>query len=503
MNALAAPGPLRRGFAELTGVETWVLDCLQYMPMGSAQDISFAFGRDASVVYRTLAALETAGYVAGRMMSCHRRRQKRWWIKGRDGRDRPGFVSFAHSSNAVAKLLDNPVATEWFYYLASGLAVTPYGKSIDRRMLEFCWFRDRAFDAAARYTDGWVAFFWSGYWQDSRLLEHRLGRINEGMRSYGGRARPGLYCFVVPDLWQAYLVWDAAQRLNLAGAASIQVIDGVSSLGDFEILQDSEGWLLPGIEGDPVGVTPLERVFNGSLINEPDGAWLLRLMFHVEQWPGVTRKTLAGFTRQSNGRVKAGLDRLLDRGMVVDHDGRYVPAGVWLSGAARRDRVWSGRPGRHFSHEIVENLYDGRIQRHEQGLMRVMRAFAKAGCPVASGWRAYDVMGTSGQVAPDGVVFLQDSPFGSGWHYVEYELRAKGKRLVDAKLRGYRSRVRANDYPVLMVCSPEAEGVFLERGAGLKMLVTTVPEVRSGLLVSDGARDTVWRFQGEPVRVLQ
>ena len=487
--------------ASLTDMESWVMDCLQYMPMGSAQDLSFAFGRDPSVIYRTLAALEEGGHVVGQRMSCSRRRQKRWWIEGRDRRSRSGFLSYSHSSNAVARLLDNPVATEWFYYLASCLSVTEDGKSVGRRMLEFCWFRDRIFDAAARYDDGWAVFLWSGFWQDGRLLERRLERIHEGMESYGGRSRPGLYCFVVPDWWQAQVVWEAVRRYNLEDSCYIQVTDGVGSVGRFE-MQGSSGWVMPEGDRDVLGITPLDRVFHSSLINESDGAWLLKLMLGIEQWPGATKKTLAGMTRQSHGRVKSGMDRLVERGVAVDHNGRYVPANVWLAGAARRDRVWSGRPGRHFSHEIVENLYDGRIQRHEQGLMRVMRSFAGAGCPVASGWRAYDVMGSSGQVAPDGVVYLEQSPFGPGWHYVEYELRAKAKGTVDAKLRGYYSKIRTNDYPVLVVCSPAAEPNFVERGAGLKMLVTTVPEARSGLLVSEGSEPTVWRLNGEAVRAL-
>ena len=488
----------------LRSADTWVLDCLHYMPMASAQDLSCAFGREASVVYRSLSSLESQGHVASEIMSCSRRRQRRWWLKDKGQADDAGIVSFSHSSNAVARLMDNPVATDLFYWLASSLSVTEYGSSIGRRMLEFCWFRNRAFDAAARYTDGWAAFFWSGFWQDRKSLDNRFEHLLESMevQYLDERARPGLYCFVVPDYWQAQLVWDVARRHNIVDSLFIWVVERSVEVGTFEIQDTSRHWLFEKSDPDMVGFTPLDRMFRSSLIKEVDGAWLIRLMLQIEQWPGATKKTLTGFTRQSHGRVKSGLDRLVDRGMVRNHGGRYAAEGVWLANAARRDRVWSGKPGRHFSAEAVDILYDGRIQRHEQGLMRLMRSFAEAGCSIASGWRAYDVMGRSGQIAPDGVVFLNNSPYGTGWHYVEYELRAKGERLVDAKLRGYYSRVRADGYPVLVVCSPDAEEMFVRKGSDLRMMVTTVPEVKNGVLTSDGSEETVWRIRGQPVSLL-
>ena len=482
----------------------WLLDSLRYMPMASAQDVSYAFGKDVSAVYRALRALEDDGVVSSQMMSCNRRRQKRWWLNGVDDSGNPGFVSFAHASMGATRMMDNPVASEWFYFLASTLSVSEQGKRIGRRMLEFCWFKDRVFDAAARYTDGWVAFFWSGYWHDKGDLEKRFERLGRSLvNPYGGRARPSLYCFVVPDWWQAHLVVETAKMFGLDESLYVAILErSDDDIGVLELVDESRDWVLRGQESEVEGVTPFNAAVSTGLFGEEDGAWLIRLLWLVEQWPASTKKTLGKLSRQSSGRVKSGVDRLVGRGLLRQRDNRYTVERVGLAGAARRDRVWNGRPGRHFSISKIENLYDGRLRQHEQGLLRVMRGFAEANCSVASGWRAYDVMGSSGQIAPDGVVMMNDGPFGPGWHYVEYELRARGEKLVDAKLRGYYSKVRANDFPVMIVCRPETEEMFRRKGEGLPMMVTTVPEIRRGSLTSDGSVDTVWRVNGDPVRVL-
>ena len=148
----------------------------------------------------------------------------------------------------------------------------------------------------------------------------------------------------------------------------------------------------------------------------------------------------------------------------------------------------------------MEELFAGRIGEHEAGVMRLMAGFASERCAFAPGWRCQDVMGDRGTVAPDAVVWIESGPFGAGWHYVEYERRARSPARVRAKLRGYQSDLRVNSYPLLVVCRPGVEKAFWEAGRELEMLTTTVQEARSGPVV--GREGTVWRHFGRPVSVL-
>ena len=65
----------------------------------------------------------------------------------------------------------------------------------------------------------------------------------------------------------------------------------------------------------------------------------------------------------------------------------------------------------------------------------------------------WEPLGTHGGIAPDAAVYLKESPFGAGWHYVEYERRVKSAGDMGKKLRGYESIRRRDDFPLLMVCA--------------------------------------------------
>ena len=60
------------------------------------------------------------------------------------------------------------------------------------------------------------------------------------------------------------------------------------------------------------------------------------------------------------------------------------------------------------------------------------------GLPVAAGWRSWEQLKASG-ISPDGMVFLERSPYGPTWAYFEYERTARGEAWVGRKLRGYGS----------------------------------------------------------------
>ena len=67
--------------------------------------------------------------------------------------------------------------------------------------------------------------------------------------------------------------------------------------------------------------------------------------------------------------------------------------------------------------------------------------FLARGLPVAAGWRSWEQLKESG-ISPDGMVFLERSPYGPTWAYFEYERTARGEARVGRKLTGYGSADR-------------------------------------------------------------
>ena len=468
-----------------------VAACLGNMPLATVPELANGFGINARWAYESLSVLEARGQASSIEIGAAGRRSRRWWPTG--------WGDHRHDESTVVRLMDNPVALHWFYYMLPVIGSGWEG----RRLKEFSWFRRRAFDAAARFNDGWVAFIWSGYWQSRKALRYRFEQFSVVAQEEGSEDRswPSLFCFVAPDRWQAEMVMDVALEFGMAGSVCVCIVDQKQLLGEANYGPgEGRGWLLPPVGGVLLGTGSVREGLERSLNRWSDSGQVLRLLLTIEQWPGITVRTLSSFTRLSWSFVKEGVGRLLEKGLVRELGKGYVPSKSWLSAAARRDRVWQGAPGKLFSDSNLENLYVGRIAGHELGLMRLMQSFAADGCAFASGWRCVDNMGRSGQVAPDAVVWIADGPFGEGWHYVEYELRIRQRTQVGGKLRGYLASLRADRYPVLMVCRPRMEEAFVEAGRGLDLLTTTVQEARNGPLV--GRDGTVWRNDGEPVRVL-
>ena len=73
-----------------------------------------------------------------------------------------------------------------------------------------------------------------------------------------------------------------------------------------------------------------------------------------------------------------------------------------------------------------------RLQDHEDGVMELMGEFAAAGLVGAAGWRCWEHMGGSGGIAPDGLVYVEHSPYGPGG----ITLSTNGRPGVGAGWRG-------------------------------------------------------------------
>ena len=109
---------------------------------------------------------------------------------------------------------------------------------------------------------------------------------------------------------------------------------------------------------------------------------------------------------------------------------------------------------------------------------------------MAAGWRSWEQLKASG-ISPDGMVFLERSPYGPTWAYFEYERTARGEARVGRKLNG-------DGCPVLIVCwNDDAEFVFqrLGSGMGIPLLTTTIKRLEEhGPLGNFGC----WSVYGQP-----
>ena len=110
---------------------------------------------------------------------------------------------------------------------------------------------------------------------------------------------------------------------------------------------------------------------------------------------------------------------------------------------AKRDRV-------HYSNctdrvDLLSWVAQPQLRAHEDGIMSFMGHFLEKKLPVAAGWRSLDQMGLDGSITPDGMVFLELSPFGPTWACFEYERTARGQARILRKLNAFGSPSRSDD----------------------------------------------------------
>lgn len=219
------------------------------MPWSSAGDLVEVCESDRALVHRRLWELNDAGYVSEDRLGCSRPRVSRW-------RAAPAGLEYLRISDglwcgdwALSRLLELLPQVEWFYP-AAGLFRASLGD-----MVRFRWFRGVAWDAAALYQRGWVAFFWSGLLQtESKLREtfRRLGADLQACSMTGASAFPGVLCFVVRDAWQRELLFRAARGYGLEDRVQAWCVDDGSVSGCREPLP-GQGWVGQVLEGGGLG----------------------------------------------------------------------------------------------------------------------------------------------------------------------------------------------------------------------------------------------------------
>ena len=204
------------------------------------------------------------------------------------------------------------------------------------------------------------------------------------------------------------------------------------------------------------------------------------ILLAVAEWPGIPTTMVGAILGEGPGgrRGQRSLVRLVDYGLLIRwRDGREYRYRLTWKGMvimAKGDRVSPGDAWGRIKMGRWEDL-DG-FQVHEYGLLQAVEQFIASGCTVFAGWRDTEGLGHGGGIDPDAVVLLRLSPYGPGPAYLEYERSADRPSKIEAKLGGYDSPQRGNNWPVLFVCHDgKMERLFWEIGAemGIPLLTTT------------------------------
>ena len=365
----------------------------------------------------------------------------------------------------------------------------------ERRLVRLHWSWKRPFDALLRFTDGWAALFWSGIWHTQEKLERRLQEFEDEIGEWSagqGTHWPGRLAFVVPDCWQAEIVWRAVRRRGWEASTAVYNLGRGDLTGDLD-LRTSRGTVPPQIS-DELSLLRVDVDAWVDLLSDDPGGRMRRLIAVIEEHPGILASHLGQLAAINGSSVKAGVEELCHRGVICQAErGGYALIPRALAMAARRDRTWLGLPARRSGAAKLAQYSDQKSKRNT-AVQRLLAKFAVAGCSVAGGWRGQD-----GKFQPAAIVWLRDGPYGPGWHYLVDATHAKAERTVGLIVHGLLSDTRSDRYPALVVCREEIEPLFWSLGQGAEMLTAAVERIRSGPVV--GPESAAWMQFGDPVSI--
>ena len=460
-----------------------VLRRLGDMPLATAHDIARFEEYSFPYTCAQLLGLQDRGLVEAISLGMTQRRVSRWILTG-NGRDFLGEARTAfHEDWALCRFLELLPAVEWAYQSVF---------SLQERLgplVQFRWFQGASWDAVVRYDDGWALIFWSGFFQRESYVRRKLVALGEQLQQHaftGEYPWPSLMLFLVSDQWQSELVLRAARSCGLADEVRVLCIaDGTESGGDGA---QGRGVVQQLVRSRNVGGWPWPRRLKSSLWSGGEVQMYYRVLNWVGEWPGLTVSAcnaFLGVPRESRHSARF-LRALYERGFLL----RLWDRGQYRYSLSKRAvYLLSARDRVHVNSIAVPSEFDTpSLGEHERGLIDIAAGFRAAGVTVASGWRSWEQISGNTGIRPDAMLWLENSPFGPGWHYLEYERRAQGFVRVKRKLRGYLSPQRQDRWPVLYVTRDErAEGVFQEVGreAGLPMLTSNMVRLADREVVGD------------------
>ena len=469
------------------------------LALSSASELSWLLKVDSPHVHARLAELKREGFADCQPLGWCREVVERWWLTERTlsaaGLTEPNF----HQEWGRCWLLDRLPLVEVFHEavaMAEGQG----------RLVQLDWHQETALDAVAVYEEGWCALFWSGLLESQSHLDERLVSFGPDLLNWSAGNRsplPSLFIFVAQDRWQEELVLRVARKHRLLPQGALLCAADGRRRGQWNGRYSFGGFFKPAIPMDLGGEGWDQRV-RRIMGDVKDARDRRRIMDAAAQWPGMETK----FARTSLGESEKGKRatrvcktlfdaEMLQRRLKGGKGYRYAVSARGFRPLAMRDRVSSGTWQAWA--RVPEWRGHTQLQGHEDGLMELMRQFMEADLDIASGTRSREHMGHAGAIVPDGMVYLFDSPYGEGWHYVEYERSARWLNDARDKLNGYLAPARQDDWPVLFVLWDEdAERLFQELGrpGGLPMLTTTLGRLEA---VGAAGMPGCWSMYGEDV----
>lgn len=475
-----------------------VVSQLLHMPLASAEDIAAVQDRTVSGVHTRLRRLAADRLVESVDLGSLRPRAARYFLP--EGLlEQWGLAGVTwHQPGTLARLLERVTSVEHLYPAAAAI------KSLGQ-LQTFQWVDGVSFDAAVQYEKGWVALFWVGLLRSEQGFEEHLEKFGTDLQELASgddSPRPSLLCCVVIDLWQVELVLRVVRRYEMENWVSVRCIADNKWYGAPNHGQPGRGWVHQPVYRRNLSRPAWDRRIEQSLWSAEGSQDAARLLHAAAQFPGMDirfAQSILGEKTQGR-RAQNTCVRLEQLGLLRrwQHNLEYryclTPKGMLLLANLDRTTLDSAWTQHH-----MEDWYSPEdIAAHEYGLLELLEYFIAADCPVACGTRDSESLGSHGGIAPDAMVHVQ-SPFGSEWHYAEYERSARSPSAVARKLRGYDSTRRSNQAPALVVCIDDvAEENFRRAGnqMGIKLLTTTIERFHKyGAVNSPGC----WSNDGELV----
>ena len=502
----------------LTDRHILAFDQLGDLPWSSAQEFAACFGRSHSTVYDMLGLLAKHGLVADYEVGTGASAEKRSWVleeawdRIMDSRPLP------HGAEIVRRLRLKQELTAAVYLLTGNLT----HEAPERRLLRFRWFEDQPFNAGAQFSDGWAAFLWSGIWEDGPAIDKRLILCTTVFERWGNDrnpCRPGRLIWVVPTRWQSERVWQAVRNSGWERHCAVYVVEDDLLVGDLD-LGLSLGKIPPFIMTEKLKPLPkyVDRFLDILAGEQPER--IRKLLAVIEQSRAISPAALQEYTRINGSNLNGALSILSggersgstsegESGTVKSQgtqnqqagrelirvlpNGMYIPGKLALSLAGHRDGVRPNVPVSRFNPDHTAKFSKRRFKKLKTTNSLLAR-FASAGCPVVSGFFCGD-----GRFKPDGAVWIDEGPYGSGWHYLVNALSARRQRSVVRALRGALSPDRSDGYPILVLCRPDTESLIWRWGRDERMLTVDSSRLRRGPIVGDL---TVWLQYDRYVSIL-
>ena len=489
-----------------------VLEVLKWLPLASAGNLAAILSRPVTGILADLRKAKGLGLVESAQLGCTVKQRRRWFLTdlclGRSGLR--GLTW--HDAAAKCRLLQLTPAVEQLYPVVA--SVEGLGAFREFQWLDSTGDEGPSCDAAALYEAGWVALFRCGSLLSEYHLTARLRRfpLDCQVLAVGSpRPWPSQIHMVTADEWEAELAVRALEDCGMARMSGVWCVSDGNFMAP-ALVSGGSGWVY-----QPVKRRHSEGVsWETSLAQSPwagaGGLMAGRVLGVVVQWPGSHLSFIRALLGEGKGEGRVGemCKQLVADGFVMrsgERQGaRYFATGSGLNLLSLQDRIHhlDARSRTHLSQWPEANRTPPRHSvspNHEDGLRGVLGVFAAAGCPVANGTRYTEHLGNDGGIAGDGLVYLALSPFGEGWHHVEYERSARRMSRISNKLRGYGSSRRRDGYPVILVCWDEkAEEQFQAEAHMLGLpLVTTI----LGRLKEHGPLhpSKCWSLYGQPARL--